>query len=174
MSGAISGCGRARLLVIVATILVGPLAARAQAVPAPLQAAIFHKVLKYDSALAGVDSLAVVIVGREATAEQLAASFRKLGVKATTVNLADLAGALEGTAALYLGDAKVAQLAGALAKEAKILTLSGDSDLARGGLVSVALGISGGKTEIIVNMKRLAEEGHKLSADLLALASVIK
>ena len=58
--------------------------------------------------------------------------------------------------------------------EDRLLTISGDAELARAGEVAVALGRTpDGRPRIVVSLRRVHAESHELSAELLQLSQVV-
>ena len=60
------------------------------------------------------------------------------------------------------------------AERKRFLTVSGLPSIVEAGQVSVSVDVVGERTEVLVNMPRLATEGHALSSELLKLARVIR
>ncbi len=54
----------------------------------------------------------------------------------------------------------------------RILTVTGSLDLVKAGSASLFVGMMDNKVKIIVNLARLRQEGHELSAELLTLPKV--
>ena len=156
-----------------------------------LQAAIFVKVLNYDSALPGRSGgnfeIHIVTDGANGdSAAKAGAAFAsingaKAGGKAITVkstSIADLGAAIGagGAKAIYLPAGTGQGTLGAalkLAKAKKVPLLVGNEEMVEGG-AAVGIGLSGGKPNIVVNLKASAAMGMKLSASLLKLSRVIK
>ena len=146
------------------------------AIPIDIQSAVFTKIFSYDKNLKGVGQIEVFIVGAEKedqTAHDLAEAFRQVGASPAVVGSAPLEGLLSPNAVVYLlPEADFSEMK-RLCGESSVLTISGVPSLVEQGHASVGLGEKDGKTEIIVNLPRLKEEGHELSAQLLKLARVI-
>lgn len=167
---------------LAALILVGP--ARAQpgpAVPPPLQAITFDKIFSFDRALGDRTKLRVLLVynhdpeagGKEA-ALALQKAFAAATIAAEPVLLSAAADKLQpGTVLYFLAGTATPDLLKAAAA-AKVLTIAGESALAEQGKVSVGLALRGDKAEIVVNLDRVAQEGHDFSAQLLKFARVVR
>ncbi|MBI2418526.1 MAG: DUF4154 domain-containing protein [Ignavibacteriales bacterium] len=136
--------------------------AAAQTVPAPLQAALFKKILSFDKTLAGKSDIEVVVIGGAA---DIISALNGVGIKAKAGSAA------EGDVVYVAAGATPPKAATA---KAGILSVSGSSAFAENGQVSVAIGIEDGKPKIFINMNQLKAERHEFSADLLKLAKVIK
>ena len=54
----------------------------------------------------------------------------------------------------------------------RILTITGSLDLVKNGSASLFVGTMDNKVKIVVNLARLRQEGHELSAELLTLPKV--
>jgi TonB family protein len=167
--------GRLGLLAVAAAqALLGIAPLAAQAVPAGEQAAMFGRIFGYDRALsAPVTVLVVHPAGAAAQAGELVAAFSAAGITASPVAAGDLAARLGEAAVVYFLPGTTSAEAARLVSGARLLSLAGDVRAVEEGRASVGLAAAGGRTEIVVNLPRLREEGHELSAQLLKLARVV-
>jgi TonB family protein len=166
-----------RLLALVLT-LMAPAAAWARMAVAPAaQPALFDKIFGYDRALGDRSRLQVLLVGGEGDAADLAqleTGFRQLGIRAEQVAAAAVGERLGPGVVVYLTaetatPAMLDQLAAA-----RVLSIGGDPALAESGRAAVALGDNAGKPEIVVNLDRVATEGHDFPAQMLKVARVVR
>lgn len=149
-------------------------------VPPALQAATFEKIFAFDRTLGDRARLKVLLVyghdpeadGKE-TAEILQRAFLAASIAAEPVPLVNAVGRLQPGVVVYL-------LAGAATPEllkaaagAHVLTIAGEAGLVEQGKASVGLGARGEKAEIVVNLDRVAQEGHDFSAQLLKFARLV-
>ncbi len=176
-------------MLLMAVILFGGVA-RSQELPPKLQAAIFLKVLSYDSSIAAMpgSELTVYVVTdkktegkKEAILGGLSAlTSKKIGGKGVVVKsvaIGKLESVAQGAAILYVpsdADETTARKIIAVAGQKKLPTLGGSEALARLGIaVGLKIGAEG-KPEIIINLKSSKAQGMKLSSRVLGLATVIK
>ena len=160
-----------------ALALLLPAAALSQrmAVPAAAQPALFDKIFGYDRALGDRGRLQVLIVGSGTPAlAELEAGFRQLGIRAEQVAAGAVGARLGPGAVVYLTVETATPALLEQVARAKALSIAGDPALAEGGRVAVALGDNAGKPEIVVNLDRLAAEGHDFPAQLLKVARVVR
>jgi TonB family protein len=171
----------AALAALLCAASVCVVAALAQTAPVPpaLQATTFDKIFDFDRALGDRAKLKVWLVhdsaggGRDA-AVALQGAFSAAAIAAEPVALPAAAARFQGgTVAYLLPGAATPELLEAAAA-AKVLTISGDAALAVQGKVSVGLALRGDKAEIVVNLDRVAQEGHDFSAQLLKFARVVR
>jgi TonB family protein len=172
-----------RAAVLPVALLLAALAGASRAsaqtspVPPPLQATTFDKIFDFDRALGDRVKLKVLVVhdegGREA-ATALQQAFSAAAIAAEPVALSAAGGRLQPGVVAYLlpGTATPDLLRAAAA--AKVLTIAGDAALAEQGRASVGLAWKGDKAEIVVNLDRVAQEGHDFSAQLLKFARVVR
>jgi hypothetical protein len=146
-------------------------------IPGDLQSAMFKKIFSYDKTLQSVGEITVFIVGAEKddqTVQELVKAFKNEGAFPAVIGAVPLEGPLPPSSVVYLFPEADLEVAKQVCGESGVLTISGDPSLVEQGHVSVAIGENGGKAEIIVNLPRLKEEGHELSAQLLKLARIIQ
>ena len=148
-------------------------------VPPPLQATTFDKIFDFDRVLGDRVKLRVWLVhdaaggGRDA-AVALQGAFAAVAIAAEPVALPAAAARFEsGTVAYLLPGTATPDLLAAAAS-AHVLTIAGDASLAEQGKASVGLALRGDKAEIVVNLDRVAQEGHDFSAQLLKFARVVR
>jgi hypothetical protein len=160
--------------------------------------AIFKKVLDYDRTLKQARQLHVFVVGAEkgqAEAEEIANGFRNVGIQPTIVwrgesieirsggqlvVVSDGGGvhasedwATSNSLVYFLPETNLNSVK-QLCAEAGILSISGSTSLTEAGDVSVSTDPDAGGAQIVVNLQRMREEKHDLSADLLRIARVVK
>jgi TonB family protein len=164
---------------VLALILMMPATGWAQgmAVAPAAQPALFDKIFGYDRALGDRSRLQVLLVGGEGDAASLAqieAGFRQLGIRAEQVAAAAVGARLgPGTVVYLTGETATPAMLEQLAR-ARVLSIGGDPALAESGRAAVALGDNAGKPEIVVNLDRVAAEGHDFPAQMLKLARVVR
>jgi len=170
---------RSRLLLIplVAAMFGGGMA-RAQGVAPPAtQASTFAKVLSFDRAL-DKSKLRVLLIHDLSTGKDQAAAlqqaFTAAGLAAEPVPVGNARNRLERGVVAYLLPGTSSSLLLDSAAAARVLTISGDTALAEQGKVSVSVGMRGDKPDIVVNLARVATEGHDFAAQLLSFARVIR
>lgn len=161
-----------------ALALLSPVMAGARMVVAPAaQPPLFDKIFGYDRALGDRARLQVLLVRSEAEAAALAeieAGFRQLGIRAEQVAAAAVGSRLAPGVVVYLtAESATPAMLEQLAR-ARVLTIAGDPALAEGGRAAVALGDHAGKPEIVVNLDRVAAEGHDFPAQMLKVARVVR
>ena len=176
-------------LVIALFIAFATMESEAQ-VQAKLQAAIFVKLLNYDSSLAQKpqSQLKFHIVidaktspGQDAIKKEFAVisrqkiSGKNIIILITPVGELATANSEESTHVFYLPDGSTRATLNAavqLGAQHKIPVLAGNAVLAVGG-AAVGITVSNGKPQIIVNLKQSKSMGMNLSSQLLKLAKVI-
>lgn len=142
------------------------------AIPIELQASLFKKILSYDRTVkAKGGSLKVLLIGNRC--DVAAAAFNRVGVITKIITTESITAESGDAHAVYFASAPSA-MAKSSCETSKLLTLSGDVTAVDGGRASVALGIAGGRPQIVINLKSVKKEGHELSSQLLGLARVIK
>lgn len=173
-----------RRLVTIATLVllslgwtVPVLVAQTDEVPVDLQAALFEKIFRYVKTMERPDRIVVLAVFAEdgrRKAKRVADAFAELGVDSRPVEMQELRESIEAGTVLYvLPSAPRAEVA-ALCQEYRLLSLSGLATDVESGGAAVGVGLDDGRPQILVNMKRLERDGHRISADLLKLAKVIR
>jgi len=151
--------------------------AQTDEVPLDLQAALFEKIFRYVKTLDRPEEVVVLAVFEEdgrRRAKQVADAFTAIGVDSRPVEVQELGSAIDTGSVLYvLPSASSAEVA-ALCQERRLLSLSGWSTAVETGAAAVGVRLNDGRPQILVNMKRLERDGHRISADLLKLAKVIE
>jgi TonB family protein len=151
--------------------------AQTMAVPPASQPAVFDKIFGYDRTLGDRAALQVLIVRGAADQPALAeleAGFRQLGIPVERVPASAVAARLGPGVVVYLTDETATPAMLEQIARAHALSVSGDPLLAERGRASVALGDSGGKPEIVVNLDRVGTEGHDFSAQMLKVSRVVR
>lgn len=146
------------------------------AVPPAGQATMFDKVFGFDRAL-DRSSLQVLIVRHEASAAALAAveqAFRAAGLRAELVPPAAVSARLAPGVVVYLTPDTASPALLAEMAEKKVLSISGDPALVESGRAAVALEDAGGRQQIVVNLDRVAAEGHDFTAQMLKVSRVVR
>jgi len=150
-------------------------AAAAPKIPVALQGAILAKALNYDQSLSSNPKIVVLAGGSQgADAEVAAKAFRALGGSVEIASADNLKSKLSGAGALYVLPGMLNESVRQLCVSNKVISLSADADDAEAGRSSIAVGVAGGKPQIIVHLARSKAEGHKLSSRLLKLAKVVQ
>jgi len=145
-----------------------------EAAPAPLQAALFLKLLAFDKNIATSGTVSIYVVG----SPEFAAEMKKAEGK--PVGTATLGKISEGTAVpaekpsvIYLGsDASITELL-AYTKGNKVLSITGNPALVSKD-VSLGVGTSGGKPKIMLNLSASKDEGIDWNPAILKVAATIK
>lgn len=158
--------------------LLGAAIAHAQAAAPPaVQATTFAKILSFDRAL-DKSKMRILLVHDLSTGKDQAAvlqqAFAAAGLNAEAVPVGNARGRLEPGVVAYLLPGTASSLLLDSAAAAHVLTIAGDPSLAEQGKVSVGLGMRGDKPDIVVNLGRVAIEGHDFAAQLLSFARVIR
>lgn len=146
-------------------------------VPGELQSAMFKKIFSYDRALQGAGEITVFILGAEKedqAVQDLVKAFKRDGAFPAVLGFIPLEGPLSPTSVVYVFPDADHSVVKQVCSESGVLTISGVPSLVEQGHAAIGVGENGGKAEIIVNLPRLKEEGHDLSAQLLKLARVIQ
>ena len=146
------------------------------------QSSMFKRIFSYDKLLRTSEKIIVLIVGQSrdgADVEAVAAAFRSEGMYPAVVPIEglndDVTATLSPKAAVFYVMPDVDYTAvKELAAKKGFLTVSGLPSLVESGHVSVSVDLVGSRPQVVVNMPRLATEGHELSSDLLKLARVIR
>lgn len=184
-----------KIIALTAALVIGlsPILSTAQGIPLKLQAAIFQKVLAYDSGLAtrSTGGVIVTIVLDSNTSKQKAdilkdfrilkqAAIQGKGVtlKALVFNEQSFSGdvAQLGGNILYLPKGSRSKTVASvikLGRDQVIPVLAGDEKIVKKG-AAVGLAVISGKPKILVNFDASKQQGMKLSAKLLQLAKVIR
>jgi hypothetical protein len=167
------------MLTCLALLLVAlPAVALGQAMPLKpdLQALIFKKIFQYDLSVVNRQQRVLVLYSpvTRAIAEEMTASFDKLGVSSAMVTEARLIDALVAATAVYLRPDDVTPAILDACAKAHVLTLSSDLRLAEAGKVAIALGLVGGKPSIVIHRRRLAQEQHTLRSEVLKMARLVE
>lgn len=175
------------VLFLGALIFSAPLYAQ---VHAKLQAAIFVKLLNYDSKLSAKKQSKIkfhIVIDSKTSIKKNALrtdfssmSKKKIAGKAIIVTVTDIASLAETTSVdtthiYYLPDGtaqSTLQKTLSLAKQQKIPVLAGNESLTKNG-AAVGITIANKKPQIIVNLKQSKLLGMNLSSQLLKLAKII-
>jgi hypothetical protein len=144
------------------------------AAPAPLQAALFLKLLAFDKNIASGGTISLYVVG----APEFAAEMKKTEGK--PVGTATLAKVVEGDgipsekpSVIYIGnDAKLAEIL-TYTKSNRILSITGNPSLVSKD-VSLFVGISEAKPKIMLNLSSSKDEGIDWNPAILKVAATMK
>jgi hypothetical protein len=145
------------------------------AIPAPLQAALFKKILLYDKTFEGKAGQKILVChsGESDAAAELAKAFTEAGMPATSVKVAQALSALDEVAVVYALGPLPQPLREALEKK-HVLVVSGSSMHVKDGSAAVGLDRrDDGRPLILVDVARARAEGHEFSAELLRLAKIV-
>jgi hypothetical protein len=142
--------------------------------PAPLQAALFLKLLAFDKNIASGGAITVYVIG----ASDFAAEMKKAEGK--PVGTSTLAKVNEGDgvpgekpSVIYIGtDAKLSEII-AYTKSNKILSITGNPALVSKD-VSLVVGTSEGKPKIMLNLSSSKDEGIDWNPAILKVAATMK
>jgi hypothetical protein len=144
------------------------------AAPAPLQAALFLKLLAFDKNIASSGSVTIYVIG----APEFAVEMKKTEGK--PVGTATLGKVIEGDgvpaekpSVIYIGsDAKLSEII-AYTKSNKILSITGNPALVSKD-VSLIVGISESKPKIMLNLSSSKDEGIDWNPAILKVAATMK
>lgn len=145
-------------------------------VPGKVQGAIFKKIFGYDKQLRDKQKLVVLIIGGdgdEQAVQEIVTAFGGDGVSPAIADLESLSGPVSDSVIYLMPDADV-ELARKYCTDHGVLSISGVPEFAEQGWVSVGLDVQGDRPEIVVNLQRLAAEGHSFSAEILRVSSVVR
>jgi len=164
---------------IVSSLLLFLSSAGADPMPVPmnLQVEIIKRMFNYDKALANETNLVVFVVHQDEGAvrpDDIVRAFEFVGVVSVAVRLDALTSQSRMPSAVYLLPGIEASSVSRYCTDNKVLSISGVPALAETGSVAVSIGEENRRPQIIVNMKRLQDEGHNFSAQLLQLAKVVQ
>lgn len=162
------------------------------------QGTVFKKVLAYDRTFQRSRELHVFIVGAtkgEREVDELAKGFREVGIRATIVwksesielrsgdkivvvsgqggTHSDENWTLENSVVYFLPGIEVTGPK-QFCTDAGVLSISGTPSLSEAGHVSVSTDPEAGGSQIVVNLSRMKEEKHELSAELLRISRVVR
>jgi hypothetical protein len=140
-------------------------------VPPEIQAALFVKLLGFDRSLRG--DVSIIVIGDP----KFAAEMRKgIGKDIGTGKLISVAESAElpseKPSVVYLGDASKVREVMDYARANKILSITGIPELAELG-ISMGIGVSGGKPEVLLNMSSSKAEGRDWNPAILKIAKII-
>jgi hypothetical protein len=175
-------CRPLPFLALAVCVLSAPRSARAEdALPFPLQAALFKRIFNYDKTLAksGIHLLLVHAGDGADSASELQKAFHETGIESTISVSKTLEKDLEkdqaGTTVVYLLPGVASSTIRDLCTKKAILIISGLVSNAESGQVGIAVGKKeDGHPGIVVNLVQLKAEGQEVSSDLLRLARVIQ
>jgi hypothetical protein len=163
------------LYAIIAAAVVSVGSAQTPSVPLPLQGTILQKIFSYDRTLEHRIPKVLIVASdlSDPQAGELKATLTRLGSTAVITTAAAMPAQAAGAAAVYFMPGQLTDLLSRTCIQHRLLSVSGMPSWAEQGRVSIAIGLAGGKAEIVVNLKRSKEEAHDLSSRLLRLARVI-
>jgi hypothetical protein len=150
--------------------------AGAQSMPIPLnmQAALIKKIFQYDNALKGKEVVVGIVYSKKTSdVDNIIKSFSDISVAAKPIAAGQVNSEIGSVSVLYILPGVPLAPVKTSAVENKTLTTTGVPNYTEKGDISVAIGESGGKAQIIINASRLKQEGHTFSSNLLKLARVI-
>lgn len=140
-------------------------------VPVKLQVAMFKKIFNYNVTLQSKGVKLAVVYGDADIKDEVIDGFKQVGLFPTAVNVNDIEKQITNYTVFYItpdcGSLK------AITDKHKVFSISGLPSLAEKGVVSIAIGVEGGKPKILVNKKKSESEGQELSPDLLKIAKVL-
>jgi len=144
------------------------------AAPAALQAAIFLKLLAFDKNIASSGAVTIYVAGSpEFAAEMKKAEGKPVG-GATIEKVVEGSGVpSEKPSVIYIGSESVAGPLLAYSKGNKVLSITGNPDLASKG-VTLTVGTSEGKPKILLNLSTSKDEGIDWNPAILKVAATIK
>jgi hypothetical protein len=146
-------------------------------VPINLQVEIIKRMFSYDKAVAHEARPVVFVVHQEEgpmKPDEVVKAFEVVGLVSIAVRRDALASQVQTPSAVYLVPGVDPSTVRQYCTEKRALSISGIPELAESGSVAVSIGEENSRPQIIVHMKRLQDEGHSFSAQLLRLARVIQ
>ena len=186
------------MMMIVVVVGTSSLQGAGGSVNAGGQGEVFKKVLAYDRTFKRAQTIHVFIVGAvkgDGEVEELAGGFRKVGIQSTIIwenerielrsndQIVVVSGeggvhtdeswTLKSSVVYFLPGIEVAAIK-QFCTDAGVLSISGTPSFADAGDVSVSTDPEAGGSQIVVNLTRMREEKHELSADLLRIARVVR
>jgi hypothetical protein len=146
-------------------------------VPINLQVEIIKRIFSYDKVVANQAKPVVFVVHQDegpVKADEVVEAFEVVGLVSIAVRLDDLSSQIQTPSAVYVVPGVEHSTVRRYCAEKRALSISGVPELAESGSVAVSIGEEDSRPQIIVHMKRLRDEGHSFSAQLLRLARVIQ
>jgi hypothetical protein len=146
-------------------------------VPINLQVEIIKRMFTYDKTMVKEAKPLVFVVHQDGGAvrhDDVVKAFEAVGLVSVAVRLEDLTSQIQTPSAVYLLPGIESSAVSGYCTEKRVLSISGVPELAENGSVAVSIGEDDSRPQIIVHMKRLQDEGHSFSAQLLKLARVIQ
>ncbi len=142
--------------------------------PFPLQAALFLKLLAFDKNISSGGTVTIYVIDApEFAAEMKKAEGKPIGGAKLEKVIAGDNVPSDKPSIIYIGTE--GKLAAALnyTKENKILSITGNPDLVSKN-VTLAVGTSGGKPKIMLNLSSTKDEGIEWNPAILKVAATIK
>ncbi len=159
-------------LIILATTSIQHCSAQNMPVPENIQAALLPKVLKFNSNFSDKNPIRLLLVydnisqkSKDLMIQDLDQSF---DIKA--IKLEELYTSIKNTDIVYFMPGL--QLAAEICKEHKVLSVSGISQYAENGNVSLAFGLLNNKPKIFINLTSMEQEGQTISSEILRISKV--
>ena len=152
----------------------GNLAAQQMMVPENIQAALLDKILPFAPRLADEATIKLLIVydpGTRTLAERQAAAMSPRW-QVDLVLEQNSATQIQEYDVVYFYKASKPLLEAC--KEHKVLSVSGNRELAENGSVSLAIGLANDKPRLFVNISSLRAEEHNFSPEVQRIASVTR
>jgi hypothetical protein len=158
-------------LILGAGVFLAPRAAHAQTVPLKMQAVMLKKLLLFDRTLNGTPKVAL-LCDDAAMADAVKTAFSEVGLTVATVKSSQL-DSLSAHNAVYIAGTPTKEAKDAALKY-KLLSMTGGGDSVRAGDAGVGVEFKDGKINIVVNQTTVKKHGHDLSADFLAIVTLVK
>lgn len=142
--------------------------------PFPLQAALFLKLLAFDKNISSGGSVTIHVVDApEFAAEMKKAEGKPIGsAKLEKVTAGDNLPS-EKPSVIYIGSSGKLSDVLKYTKENKVISITGNPDLVSKD-VTLAVGTSGGKPKIMLNLSSTKDEGIEWNPAILKVAATIK
>ena len=159
---------------LLALILISsPLFSQEMPVPIKVQAALFAKIFNFDQTLKDKGSFEVLIVYSDVSVkDEVSEAFKAKNISVVPVEASGFSAKAAGASVAYLcPGVKVDK---ALFSTNSILSITGVPSFVENGDVAIGIDLQGNKPKILVNLKQMKSENHKISANLLKLAKIIK
>ena len=165
---------KAILVSTVSLFLASPGKCQDMPIPIKIQSALLVKILKFNPKFADKETLNMLIVytiNTKSYKDELVGYLSEhMGLDAAkpteideSIKNYDLVYFMPGT-----------QSKAVLCKTHKVLSVTGISEFAEDGTISLAFGIQNDKPKIYINLTSLKQEEHNFSSDLLRIATIYK
>jgi hypothetical protein len=161
-------------VLLILGVIIQLVSAQNESAPAPVQAALFLKLLEFNKNISTAGKITIYVVD----SPDFAAAMKKAEGK--TVGGAVIDKVIEGSgiptekpSVIYVGSEPLVSNLLEYSSTNKILSITGNPLLAEKG-VTLAVGTSGGKPKILLNLSSSKEEGIDWNPAILKVAATMK